>query len=305
MSFRVHRPPATVAGLALCCLAGAALAQAPAQPAGWRSFVSVSPVFEDADLDEGGDFSVGGVILRAGTSTGFGDGNRAGLTLNYDYFDYSFGDPTAFGGVAPWKIVQRYGFSAPMSFALQDGWSLGVAPSMDWFRENGASTSDALVWGATLTGVKLFDDGNLLGLGLAAFSGIEENTFFPFPIVKWRFSPRWQLINPLAAGPTGPAGLELDYLTDAGWSVGVGVAWRKTRFRLSESGPVANGVGQVSGAPIFLRAARVFEGGFTLNLYAGVVVGGELKVEDPAGNQLRKDDFDMSPIVGANLTMRF
>jgi hypothetical protein len=192
-----------------------------------------------------------------------------------------------------------------MSFALQDGWSLGVAPSMDWFRENGASTSDALVWGATLTGVKLFDDGNLLGLGLAAFSGIEENTFFPFPIVKWRFSPRWQLINPLAAGPTGPAGLELDYLTDAGWSVGVGVAWRKTRFRLSESGPVANGVGQVSGAPIFLRAARDFEGGLTLNLYAGVVVGGELRVEDASGNLLRKDDFDPSPIVGANLTLRF
>jgi hypothetical protein len=192
-----------------------------------------------------------------------------------------------------------------MSFALQDGWSLGVTPSMDWFRENGASTSDALVWGATITGVKVFEGGNVLGLGLGAFSGIEENTFFPFPIVKWRFSPRWQLINPLAAGPTGPAGLELDYLTDAGWSVGVGVAWRKTRFRLSESGPVANGVGQVSGAPIFLRATRVFDGGFTLNLYGGVVVGGQLKVEDPSGNLLRKDDFDMSPIVGANFTMRF
>jgi hypothetical protein len=85
----------------------------------------------------------------------------------------------------------------------------------------------------------------------------------------------------------------------------VGAAWRKTRFRLSESGPVANGVGQVSGAPIFLRAAREFEGGLTLNLYAGVVVAGELRVEDASGNLLRKDDFDPSPIVGANLTWRF
>ena len=291
----------SIAALVTLCLAGAVQAQST----GLRSFVSVSPVFEDADLDAGGDFSVGGVIVRAGTSMSLSGGNRVGLTLNYDYFDYSFDNPAAFGGVAPWKVVQRYGFSAPMNFALQDDWILGVAPSMDWFRENGGSSSDALVWGATLSATKRFDDGNFLGLGLAAFSGIEENQFFPFPIVNWRFGPRWQLVNPLAAGPTGPAGLELDYLTDSGWTVGVGAAWRKTRFRLSQSGPVANGVGQVSGAPIFLRAAREFEGGLTLNLYAGVVVAGELRVESASGNLLRKDDFDMSPIVGANLTLRF
>jgi hypothetical protein len=290
----------SIAALSVCCLAGAAQAQSP----GMRSIVSVSPVFEDADLDAGGDFSVGGVIVRAGTSMALSGGHRAGLTLNYDYFDYSFDNPAAFGA-APWKVVQRYGFSAPMTFALQDDWSLGVAPSMDWFRENGAANSEALVWGATLSATKRFDNGNFLGLGLAAFSGLEENRFFPFPIVNWRFGQRWQLVNPLAAGPTGPAGLELDYLTDSGWTVGVGAAWRKTRFRLSESGPVANGVGQVSGAPIFLRAARDFEGGLTLNLYAGVVVGGELRVEDASGNLLRKDDFDPSPIVGANLTLRF
>jgi hypothetical protein len=298
---RLRPLPIGLAGVALCCLAGTALAQA----SGARGFVSVSPVFEDADLDAGGDLSVGGAIVRLGGSTGFGAGHRVGLTLNYDYIDYSFDNPVAFGGVEPWKVVQRYGVAGPMSFALQDGWILGVTPSADWFRENGASTGESLVWGATASATKRFEDGNFLGLGLAAFSGLEENRVFPFPIVNWRFSPRWQLINPLAAGPTGPAGIELDYLTDAGWTVGLGAAWRKTRFRLSETGPVANGVGQVSGAPIFLRAAREFDGGLTLSLYAGVVVAGELRVEDSSGNLVAKDDFDPSPIVGANLTLRF
>jgi hypothetical protein len=283
------------------CLASAAQAQAPAA----RSFVSVSPVFEEADLDQGGDFSVGGVILRAGTSAGFGEGHRIGLTLNYDYFDYSFDDPVAFGGVAPWKVVQRYGFAVPLSFALQDGWSVGVSPQVDWFRENGAKTSDALVWGATATAVKRFDGGNLLGLGLAAFSGIEEDKFFPFPIVSWQFAPRWRLVNPLAAGPTGPAGLELDYLADGGWTIGVGAAWRSTRYRLSQSGPVANGVGEISGAPVFLRVSRDFEGAYTLNLYAGFVAGGQIRIEDSSGRRLVEEDFDASPIVGANLTLRF
>ena len=293
------------ASLALYGLAGAAQAQAQASAPAWRSFVSISPVFEEADLDGGGDVSVGGAILRLGTSTGFGNGNRAGVTLNYDYFDYSFDNPTAFGGVAPWKILQRYGFSAPMSFALQDGWSLGVTPSVDWFRENGADTGDALVWGATMAAVKRFDDGNVLGLGLAAFSGIEENSFFPFPIVNWRFSPRWSLINPLAAGPTGPAGLELDYLSDSGWKFGAGFTYRQARYRLSQLGPVPNGVGEFSGVPIYLRASRQFDDTYTLNLYVGAVAGGELRVEDPTGRLLRKDDLDLGPIIAANLTVRF
>jgi len=300
----IHRPHALhslAVAMTAACLASAAQAQAPAA----RSFVSVSPVFEEADFDEGGDFSVGGVILRAGTSTGFGEGRRIGLTLNYDYFDYSFDDPVAFGGVAPWKVVQRYGFAVPLSFALQDGWSVGVSPSMDWFRENGASTSDALVWGATMTAAKRFDDGNVLGVGLAAYSGIEENVFFPFPIVNWRFSPRWSLVNPLAAGPTGPAGLELDYLSDSGWKFGMGLTYRQARYRLSQKGPVPNGVGEFSGVPIYLRASRQFADIYTINLYAGAVAGGELRVESPSGRVLVKEDLDLGPIIGANLTVRF
>lgn len=287
--------------LSAACVVGAAQAQAT----GPRSFVSVSPVFEEADLDSGGDFRVGGAVLRGGTSTGFGEGHRIGLTLNYDYFDYSFDDPVAFGGVAPWKVLQRYGFAVPLSFALQDGWSVGVSPQLDWFRENGAKTSDALVWGATVTALKRFDGSNVLGLGLAAFSGIEENKFFPFPVVNWQFSPRWRLINPLAAGPTGPAGLELDYLADGGWTIGMGAAWRSARYRLSEKGPVPDGIGEISGAPIFLRVSRDFEGAVTLNLYAGVVVGGQIRIEDSNGRKIQEEDFDTGPILGANLTFRF
>jgi hypothetical protein len=276
-----------------------------AQDSGWRSFVSVSPVFEDASLDSGGDTSVGGVIVRLGTLRDFGGGTRAGVTLNYDYFDYSFDNPVAFGGVAPWGKMYRYGVSMPVSFAMGEGWVLGITPSVDWFKENGAASSDALAWGATMTAVKVFADGNQLGLGVAAFDRVEETSVFPFPIVNWRFDRHWRLINPLAAGPTGPAGLQLDYEFDSGWALGFGAAWRKTRYRLSESGPVANGVGEISGAPIFLRARLDLGRSATLNLYGGVVAGGKLRVEGPSGNLVREDDFDLAPLVGFNFVSRF
>lgn len=110
-------------------LPAAALAQQ--QGASPSSFISVSPVFEEADLDRSGKVEVQGVLLRGGTSREFGAGHRGGITLNYDHIDYDFGNPIAFGGVAPWGTVQRYGFSLPFSFVLRDGWSVGVAPSFD------------------------------------------------------------------------------------------------------------------------------------------------------------------------------
>jgi hypothetical protein len=276
-----------------------------AQDSGWRSFASVSPVFEDASLASGGDASVGGVIVRLGTSREVGGGARVGLTVNYDYFDYSFDSPVAFGGVAPWGKLYRYGASMPVSFAMGEGWVLGITPSFDWFKESGAASSDALAWGATMTAVKVFADGNQLGLGVAAFDRVEETSVFPFPIVNWRFDRHWRLINPLAAGPTGPAGLELNYEFDSGWALGLGAAWRKTRYRLSESGPVANGVGEISGAPIFLRAKLDLGGSTTLNLYGGVIAGGTLRVEGPSGNLVREEDFDLAPLVGFNFVSRF
>lgn len=202
--------------------------------------------------------------------------------------------------------MQRYGVSLPLSFALEDGWSIGVAPSVDWFLEDGAkSDSDAMVWGASLSAVKRYANGNVLGVGLAAFSGIEDNRFFPFPIVNWQLSPNWRLINPLPAGPTGPAGLELDYLIDGNWSVGAGVAWRSSRYRLDQNGPTPNGIGEISGAPVFVRVRRDFGPGVTLNVYAGVVAAAEVSVEDAQGRVLRQDDLSTGPILGANLTLRF
>ena len=279
---------------------------AHAQVSAWRPFVSVTPVYQGtSDLDGGGDFSASGISVLAGVAGSLGSGNRAGVTLNYDYGDYSFSNPVRFGGVAPWNIVQHYGVSVPLSFALRDDWSLGVIPSVDWFKENGADSGESRAWGGVVSATKRFPDGNILGFGVGVFEQIEKTSAFPLLIVDWRLSDRWRLINPLSTGPTGPAGLELDYLFDNGWSVGLGAAYRSLRFRLSSRGPVPNGVGEERGVPVFVRGTYNFDKQMSLHLYAGVVAAGELRVYDPSGNKLRDDDFDPAPLLGATLTVRF
>ncbi len=287
-------------------LAIASTSLAHAQTTDWAAFMSVTPVYQGkAGFGGGGDYSADNLLLRAGVAGDLGKGRRAGVTLNYDYSDYSFSNPVRFGGRAPWGNVERYGFSLPLSMSLDGGWSLGAVPSVDWFGERGADSGESLSWGSLFTASKRYANGNRLGFGFGVFDRFEKTSAFPMILVDWKLAERWKLVNPLPAGPTGPAGLELDYRLDSNWNVGVGAAWRSTRFRLATNNVVANGIGEERGLPVFLRASRNFGKQASLNLYAGVVTNGQLRVEDAAGNTLRRVDFDTAPIVGASMTLRF
>lgn len=283
-----------------------AAAAVQAQDGSWTPFASVTPVFQgQAKLDGGGEVSVWSAIVRAGVTGGVGGGLRAGVVLNLDHADYTFSSPAAFGGTAPWRSVQRYGVSVPLSLTVGDGWTLGLTPSADRIAEKDAVSGNSLTWGAIATVTRRFADGDRLGFGLGAFDRPGENSVFPLLLVDWKLSDRWRLLNPLPAGPTGPAGIELDVRLDGGWNVGLGAARRTTRFRLSETGPVANGIGEERGVPVFLRATRSFGPTAQLNLYAGVVAAGELRVEDPSGKVLRRVDAGTAPLLGATLSARF
>jgi hypothetical protein len=302
------RPLRRPVALLLLALAGQAGAQ-PGSAAGsssWSGFATVTPVYQwNADLDRGGGFGSSGVLVRLGASRPFGRTTQAGLTLNYDAFDYRFSNPVAFGNQAPWGNAQRVGFSVPINHSLGNGWTATFAPSFDWFGERGARGGDSFTWGAIVAGTKTWADGRRLGVGLGAFDRFNETTVFPYLVVDWPLSERVKLTNPAAAGPTGPAGLELRYRADGGWDLGIGGAWRSTRFRLSETGRVANGVGEERGLPLFLRASRAFAPGAAFNLYAGAIVAGSLRLEDSSGARLATDDFGIAPFLGASLGLRY
>jgi hypothetical protein len=272
----------------------------------WRPFASVTPLVQgSADLEAGGDFRASGVIVRGGVSGPAGDGRRAGLVLSYDRTDYRFSTPAAFGGTAPWDDVRHIGLSAPLWFPGSDGWSYLVNPSIDSFMEDGAKTSESIVYGAVLAAVKGFGPDRRLGFGVGVFDQLEEVKARPVVVIDWAFTDRLRLGNPLAAGPTGGAGLELIYRFDSGWELGGGGARRVTRFRLEEAGPFPNGIGEQRGYPVFAHVGRRFDRALRLDVYAGAIFGGELRVDNASGDELIRQDFDAAPFVGVTLTGRF
>ena len=295
-----HRTCAATFGAMLLLTPGAGAAAES-----WQSSFSVTPIWQgNADIDNGGDFDATGIGIRAGTSTGFGAGHRAGVALHYDRIDYDFSRQTAFGD-APWGQVQRFGFSVPLLFSGADGWSYGVTPSMEWAGDDGADAGESMVYGGIVSATRVFAPDQRLGLGVGVFSQFEVSMVIPILIVNCRLNDRWSLVNPLPAGPVGPAGLELDYRFDNGWRLGLGAASRSLRFRLSDTGPIPGGVGEQRGVPVFLRISASTSDQATLVLYAGAFVGGELRVEDSGGNRLRNESFDPAPLLGATFRMRF
>ena len=280
----------------------AALAQ---EPDGVHPFVSVTPLYQfDTDLDSGGQFGVSRVITRLGVLAPLGEGARGGVVFNYDYNAYRFDAPTAFGGVAPWNDVERVGLSVPLFFRASEQWSWSLVPSFDYFREQGAAWSDALSYGATFAVSRHFAGGRI-GLGVGVFSQLGETIGFLFIAVDYRFGERWRLTNPLPAGPTGPAGLELSYALSSQWELGAGFARRSYRFRLNDEGISPGGVGVEQGLITFLHLGRSFGRSVNLDVYAGLTFAGQLRVQDTNGNDVATANYDPAPLIGVAFSARF
>jgi len=259
----------------------------------------------DTDFDTGGKFSWGGARASGGMLHQFTPQIAAGLSISYEYQDWTFTDPVAFGGVAPWKNINRPRLAGTFLYTPASDWVLGFIPSVGWSYENGASLGDALEYGAVVTAAKVVSPTLTLGLGAAVFHQIYQTKVFPFPVINWQIDGRWKLTNPLEAGPAGGAGIELTYGITDKWEIGAGGSYRSYVFRLSQDGPVGNGIGQNNFVPVFLRLSYHAGSATQLDLYAAALTGGKLTVKNASGNDLSNDLYKTAPALGMTLQTRF
>lgn len=275
-------------------------------PASTNFSYSVAPLYHfDSGLEDGGKAGFAGVFTSLGGSWKLGGGSSLGMRLSFDYEDWRFDEPQGFGGLTPWTNLYRLGVSLPYSYATEDGWLLSLTPTLMYSGESDADFSKALEYGATATLARKFGPDLTLGLGVAAFARIEETKVFPFLIVNWNITDRLRLTNPFAAGPAGPAGLELAYRLDGDWEAGLGATYRSYRQRLAEDGPFPDGVGENQYIPVYVHVGRNLTDTIKLRLYAGAALGGQLRVENEAGDRLYEEDQDPAAMLGLALIGRF
>jgi hypothetical protein len=286
-------------------MAAATAAQAQGGPPPLSSVSAAALARLNAGLDGGGDFSANGIVAKGSLGRALGSSFTAALTLSYAYEDWSFDTPNAFGRAAPWTSLNVPSVGANVSYRHSDRLSMFVAPQVAWNYESGANASDGMSYGAAFGAIYAYSPTLTLGLGAAAFRQVNRTNIFPFVVVNWKINDKLTLSNPLEAGPTGGPGIELTYGIDDAWDAGIGVAFRDTRFRLKDDGPQPGGIGEDKGIPLFAHVAYSPTKAVKVDLYAGAILNGRLKVLDANGSTVMSSDYGAQPVLGIRAAYAF
>lgn len=255
-----------------------------------------------SDLDLGGkvrrsEYGVSGLVTYAADPQ-----VDVGLSGSYTLRSYSFRGATALGA-EPWDDVHRINIRGNVRFKHPDFVIFG-GPIISFARETDGVWNDSFTGGGLAGASFVVNDHLRIGGGLGVISQLEDSTLvFPLILVDWRIADRWRLGNEF--GSSSPGGIELIWSATDDWEIGFGGRYDFDRFRLDENGVVPSGIGEVTGAPIWVRATRRIEDRLELSVFGGVSLFSNYRLEDSDGNRIAEDDGDPTPVVGISVSARF
>ncbi len=305
MPIRISRT-SPYAALAFAMATSPALAQTAA-PGTVTSSASLTGIVQfKTDLDDGGDFHWGGGVAAGTITRQFTQDFSAGFTAQYTYEDWTFSsNNVAFGGKSPWSTLSRPLLGVNLAYAAAPDLILGLVPTFGWSYATAASAGDAQIYGALATATKVFSPRLVLGIGAGVYRDVGKTRAFPLVIIDWKLDDRWRISNPFPAGPSGGAGVELVYDPNERWQLAGGATYRSYRYRLAHASPYPDGVGESNSIPVFGRVTYKFGKDSRVDLYAGWLLGGKIKVYNTSDNEVASDDFNAAPILGLTIASRF
>jgi hypothetical protein len=229
------------------------------------------------------------------------------VSLRYETEFWNWSNMQAYnlGGKNPWGTIQSPGVSFVYTHKFDSDWKLNLIPTIESTAEQGAELGNSLTYGAIINASKQLSPTLNLGLGSGVFRQIDTNRIFPFIVIDWKITDRWNLNNPFPGGPAGGAGLELSYAVTPQFKISGGAAYRSYRFRLSSSSAYAGGVGQNKFVPIFARFSYAFDRTTLLDLYTIANVGGSVSAFDQSGNTVLSTNYKTAPAIAVSLVKRF
>lgn len=259
----------------------------------------------DADLDQGGSFSINRLYLQGGPVYSLGQRRSFGLSIGYGYDTYDFSGLTA-GQQAPWEDIHSWRISTPVRWGIGSDWTMFVFPTLRFTAENGADWGDALTGGGFAGFSYRLNDHLTIGPGIGILTELEDDaTTFPILLIDWKITDRLSLETGAGLAATRGPGLLLNYRTTDSLELFVGGRYEKQRFRLADDGPVPDGIGESSSFPVFVGANYSCSDKTKASLVGGAELGGELRREDLQGRLVSQDDYDPALFLGAAFSGRF
>lgn len=261
----------------------------------------------NTNLNSGGGFGWSYASASLGLINNISPVTTLGVSVRYESEFWNWNNMQAYGlgGKNPWSTILSPGISILYSHKLESNWKLNVIPAIESSGEQGVAIGNSLTYGAIVNASKQLTPSLNLGLGTGVFRQIDTNRVFPFLVIDWKISDRWNLNNPFPGGPAGGAGLELTYAFTPQFKVSGGAAYRSYRFRLNSSSAYADGVGQNKYIPIFAKFSYAFDRTTLLDFYTIANVGGSVSAIDPSGSTVLSTSYKTAPAIAINLVKRF
>jgi hypothetical protein len=280
----------------------------PPQNSGTKAMVSVVGINQfNTSLNSGGNFNWSYASASLGLINNVSPATTLGVSLRYESQFWNWGSMQGYGlsDKKPWSTILTPSISFLYSHHLDSDWKLNLAPTIESTGEQGTKIGDSLTYGAIVNASKQLTPTLNLGLGTGVFRQIDTNRIFPFLVIDWKITDRWNLNNPFPGGPAGGAGLELTYAVSPQFRVSGGAAYRSYRFRLNSSSAYADGVGQNKFIPIFAKFSYAFDRTTLLDFYTIANVGGSISAINANGNTVLNTNYKTAPAIALNFIKRF
>ncbi len=263
----------------------------------------------EADLDKG-DGKVGEGAFRVVGAGLFNINDRFKLApiVSYQFSDYTFSDLFAPGGRKMDDTAVHIGrATALLQYKFDDQWTIYGGPSGSFAFQDGADFGDSLSGGGLAGFNYRFNDRLDVGAGFGIFSKLNDSPFLlPFITANWQFADPWSLrVGFQEVAGNGGFGGEVTYDFKNNWMVGAGVQVEQKRFRLKDNGPEPGGVAQDRNVPIYAKVTWQAHEKVAVELIGGVVVGGNIRLEDNGGHRWGDIDYDPSAVIGLRAILRF
>lgn len=227
-------------------------------------------------------------------------------TFHIGVNDYDFGGG-GFSAGNPWETILETRYGTQLAYSLGDRWGIRGGGLVMLSGETDADWGNSFSGGGTLGVDYRHSDSLFVSVGLGVVSQIEDDArAIPMVAVQWEPADQWVVrVGAVPAGGGALVGAEVANQLADQWELGLGVVYREDRFRLNDEGPAPDGVGEDRFFPLRLRLAWNFHPQITLNFIAGMALGGNLKLEDENGNNLRREDYDPAAYLGLRLAGQF
>lgn len=256
----------------------------------------------DADIDNGGSLQAYRYDIGVGGRIQLLDRLRWGNTFFFGVNDYDF-DGGGFSAGDPWNTILNLRLGTTLTYGITEQWGVTAGGIFMFSPETGANWGDSFTGGGLVAGEYRHSEALFASVGLAVVSQIEDDVMvLPAIAINWLPAEDWAVrVGAVPASGGAAAAAEAAYRFADPIELGLGVMYQQRRFRLDDSGPAPDGVGEDDSLPVRLRLGWNINENFSVNLLGGVVLGGELELENQNGNRLSSQGYDPAAYVGLRL----